>query len=125
METAFALSASTSGAAPYSVEPWCIAGDHLKPAISPPKWLQGRLDAEWELVVPVVLHVEQDEDGEFIATDDFSTVYGNGRTPEEAITDYRQSLISYYEVLESHERDNEPTARLLRRLGRYLRRTHT
>ena len=46
----------------------------------------------------VLLTFERDEDGEFIVTDDFSVVYGNGKTALLALSDYCVSLEEYLEA---------------------------
>lgn len=46
---------------------------------------------------------DDDEDGVFVATDSFSTVYGEGETPEEAVADYTEGLFHQFRYLEQHE----------------------
>jgi hypothetical protein len=75
----------------------------------------------WTLTQAIVLTVERDEDGEWIVTDSFSTVYGNGGTLEKALNDYCQSLVSYFEFLAERFTTNIQTAMAFRSLGRRLR----
>lgn len=48
------------------------------------------------------LLIERDDDGEYIATDSFSTVYGNGPTCADAVRDYRLSRDEYLDFLGRH-----------------------
>jgi predicted RNase H-like HicB family nuclease len=47
----------------------------------------------------MAINLEQDDDGTYLATDNFTTVYGQGKTPIDAIKDYWESLGIYYEIL--------------------------
>ena len=73
-------------------------------------WRAGKIGPEWELVRPILLSVEWDEDGECIVTDTFSVVYGNGPTVTKAQQDYCDSLIEYYEALREGAKGNVQTA---------------
>lgn len=46
---------------------------------------------------------DSDGDGVFVATDTFSTVYGAGDDPDEAVANYRDNLCEYYAELEAEE----------------------
>ena len=74
----------------------------------------------WKLNRPILLKIEQDEDGEYIATDSFSIVYGNGITCDKATADYRVSLVEYCELVAKHAADNLPTAILFHKLRKYI-----
>jgi hypothetical protein len=87
-------------------------------------WLpEGPIVPGWETVKPILLNVERDDDGEYIVTDDFSTVYGNGRSATKAKKDYGLSLIEHYEFLASLAGSNVHAALALARLSRFVRRT--
>src|SRR5438132_780682 len=73
-------------------------------------WLQGTILPGWELTRPILLKIEQDEDGEFLVTDSFSIVYGNGKTHQKAQRDYCNSLVEYYEILEQQAGRDVQTA---------------
>jgi hypothetical protein len=82
-----------------------------QPTASPGVVLRsGEIGTEWELIAPIFLTVERDEDGEYIVTDTFSVVYGNGPTPTKAQEDYCDSLIEYYETLREQSKGNVQTA---------------
>jgi hypothetical protein len=85
--------------------------------------LYGAIAPGWQLITPLLIEIERDEDGEFIVSDNFSTVYGNGKTQAKAIKDYCSSLIDYYEILESQANTNGPAALLLNRFRGYLNKT--
>ena len=74
------------------------------------RWLAENIAPGWRLIRPVLLSVEEDEDGECIVSDSFSTVYGNGENSKSAVADYCEALIGYYEILEEHRGDNVSTA---------------
>jgi len=80
---------------------------------------QGALGSGWKIVSAIVLNVENDDDGEFVVTDFFSTVYGNGKTERYAINDYYLSLIDYYEILENQPR-TPAIASALKRIRSYV-----
>ncbi len=46
--------------------------------------------------------LEQDENGDFILSDDLFLVYGYGKTKEEAKKDYFISLIEYCQIQINH-----------------------
>jgi hypothetical protein len=83
-------------------------------------WFQGPIGRGWIITRPVLLTVERDDDGEFIITDNFSTVYGNGRTEGKAKVDYFQSLVDYYELVAESAETDMPSALLRYRLDKYL-----
>lgn len=61
-------------------------------------------DGRYRLKHPVKVNVsDADQDGTFVVTDDFSTVYGAGSTPESAIRDYSMSLFDEFEDLTEEE----------------------
>lgn len=74
----------------------------------------------WQIIGEILLTVEQDEDGTYLATDSFSTVYGEGTTPEHSINDYWESLTNCYEILKANVASNRQTALVFRRLRRRL-----
>jgi hypothetical protein len=79
--------------------------------------LMGEIAPGWEIIQLLLVTIEQDEDGCYIASDDEFTVYGDGDTPDEALQDYVVSLIDYYELLAVRARDNRE---LLHHLQKYL-----
>lgn len=50
----------------------------------------------------LLITLEQDEDGLYLASDDQFAVYGDGETLAEALKDYIVSLIEYFEILAAH-----------------------
>jgi len=58
----------------------------------------------YRLAHPVLLRVSDlDRDGVFVASDDFSAVYGAGDTPVLAVQDYEANLFEHFEGLEEDE----------------------
>lgn len=61
-------------------------------------------DGRYILRRPVTLNVsDADQDGIYVVTDDFSTVYGSGNSPAEAIDDYGMNLFTEYDEFEKDE----------------------
>lgn len=52
----------------------------------------------WECLQPIIITVAYNENHWYV-TDDISTVYGDGDTPESAEKDYMLSLLDYYHIL--------------------------
>ena len=84
--------------------------------------LSGEISPGWELVSHLVVISERDEDGSHILSDDEFDVFGVGSSADDAKDDYIDSLLTYYQIVESHSSDNVHTRRLLGRLKEYLRR---
>ena len=82
--------------------------------------LSGQIGGNWRLVAPLTIRIEREEDGTFVVSDDEFAVHGDGETRDQAIGDYLDSLIEYYELLQSSSREDEPTATLFGRLRNYL-----
>ena len=82
--------------------------------------LTGSIRSGWRLVVSLFIEIERDDDGTFIVSDDEFAVHGDGETREQAIRDYVDSLIEYYELLRSHSQENAQTLELFNRLQTYL-----
>lgn len=75
----------------------------------------------WQIIGQIVLAVEHDDDG-FLASDSFSTVYGDGKTSNQAVGDYWKSLINYYQILEAAASGDRSTALAFKRLrGRLVK----
>jgi hypothetical protein len=80
--------------------------------------LLGRVTDGWRVVQPLLVSIEQDGDGSWIAGDEIFAMYGLGDDATQAVTDYISVLTEYYDVLSSHP--DEPSAALFRRLQTYL-----
>jgi predicted RNase H-like HicB family nuclease len=85
-------------------------------------FLSGKIIPRWEIIQPLLLTAERDEDGSYLISDDFFGVYGDGSSISEALTDYMISLGDYYEILsvKATEDDNLVKEQFYR-LQRYLR----
>jgi len=81
----------------------------------------GSIAPSWRVVQPLLVTLERDEDGYYIVSDDEFAVYGDGYSIEEAVEDYKVSLIDYYQLLTARVDGDFLTQALLRRLERYLR----
>lgn len=76
---------------------------------------------------PITLTLSYDQAADwYVATDHFSTVYGDGQTADEAVRDYKTSLAEYAALVERGAADGDRfDAAEMTYLGTYLRRTHT
>ena len=63
--------------------------------------LIGPIAEGWVLIKPITLTVERDDTGAYLASDVVTTVYGYGESGPQAIQDYIQSLIEYFEIVDS------------------------
>lgn len=61
--------------------------------------LFGRLQSGWRLRRPLVINLETDDKGCFIASDDLFLLYGQGKSLQAAIEDYVTGLLEYNELL--------------------------
>lgn len=77
----------------------------------------------WETVGTLYLTVEQDEGRDFITFDDRISVYGEGHTVDEALRDYLDSLIEYYELLEARSSTNVHNQALFNAVKQLIGRT--
>ena len=75
----------------------------------------------WRIVSSIVVNLEKDDNGDFVVSDNFSTVYGSGATESGAINDYFLSLIDFYEILEAQPH-TPAVASALRRNRSYVKR---
>ena len=73
---------------------------------------------EWRLRQPLFLIVEKDDD--FIVSDEIFWQYGMGRTISKAVTDYQNTLIHYYRLIERQARDYPANRKLLEKLQDYI-----
>ena len=87
-----------------------------------PFCLEGLIAPHWELVRPLEVRLEADEEGSFVVSDDLFLVYGEGATRLDAIKDYMESLIDYYQLMEVRAvKADAPTQAAFRKLQAYLR----
>jgi len=77
----------------------------------------GSISERWILKRPLRIVIEIDDDGTYVVSDDEFGLYGEGASREEAVLDFRVSLIEYIELLEARAKDHKPTAVLFRSLG--------
>ena len=82
--------------------------------------LLGDVTPGWNIVQPMWVTIERDEDGSYLATDDIFLVYGAGESEREALQDYVTSLIDYYRLLEERLLSNPRNQPLFRHLQLYL-----
>ena len=80
------------------------------------------MGARLELVTPLSLSVEVEDDGWFVISDSVFFVHGDGPTAGDALTDYVVSLADYYELLSAEFDEAAPPDRaLLTHLSHYVR----
>ena len=65
--------------------------------------LFGHIKQGWEIISPLMLTIEQDENDYYVVSDNEFLVYGYGKTRLLAQKDYIISLIEYYQILEKQE----------------------
>jgi len=82
--------------------------------------LRGRLDARHALREPLVVTVERGESGWYLASDQLFLQWGEGQTPEEAISDFRSTLAEYYDLVAQGASTSESDSLELRRLQQYV-----
>jgi hypothetical protein len=84
--------------------------------------LFGPLVSGLQLSRPLLVTSEQDEDGLYIVADDVFGVYGDGESEQEALEDYKVSLVDFYE-LASQDDDTAHSRALLSLLKQYIQRS--
>lgn len=85
-------------------------------------FLSGNIHSGWQIIQPILLTEERDDDGHYLISDDLFGVYGDGSTAPEALEDYVVSLIDYYEILSVRAQEDDDLIRAqLYRLRRYVR----
>jgi hypothetical protein len=67
--------------------------------------LIGEIAPGWKLIQPLPVLIQQDEDGEYLVTDEVFHVYGEGATSDAAQQDYIQSLVEYHALISSYDDD--------------------
>jgi hypothetical protein len=84
--------------------------------------LVGIIGPGWQILQPLLITLEQDEDGSYLASEDLFGVYGEGSTPSEAVEDYLVSLIDYYQLIGTRVDDTSFARTMFARLQRYVSR---
>lgn len=89
---------------------------------SPVKFnLFGRITDEWEIIQPLLVTLEQDEDGYYVLSDELFLMYGEGTTEIKAKEDYVSALIDYYLIIqEKSDQGDEPSQAVFQRIREYL-----
>jgi predicted RNase H-like HicB family nuclease len=82
--------------------------------------LLGPVGDGFELVQPLPVTVEVDQDGSYVVSDSLFGVYGHGSTEEEAWDDFSISLVEYHDIMAAGA--NAETAAVVEHLGTYLQR---
>ena len=82
--------------------------------------LAGDMGYGFELVQPLPVDIERDENGAFLASDPLFGVYGHGATEDDAVSDFTVSLVEFYEIMS--EGVNPETQAVIRHLQTYLQR---
>ena len=85
--------------------------------------LLGKIASNWEIIKPLLVKIEQDEEGSYLISEEIFAVYGFGDTLFDALQDYKQSLIEYYQLLSPRSEHDISTQTLFRHLQQYLRKT--
>jgi len=98
-----------------AVEPATLSQKSFLPQF----FLVGEIVPGWEVIQPIALDIQHDEDGSVLVSDDSFYTYGCGETVQAATHDYAVSLSEYYKILSSH--DDRPSQALFNLLRQYLR----
>jgi hypothetical protein len=87
--------------------------------------LFGKIRDEWEMTKPLLVTLEQDEDGYYVLSDELFLMYGEGPTEIKAKEDYLETMVDYYQIIQekAHEGD-EPSQAILQKIQEYLRPTN-
>jgi len=80
-------------------------------------YLFGNFTSGWQIMKPLSLMIDENTNGSYISDNEFH-VYGYGKTKTEALKDYVNSLVEYYQILAS--KDDGPTQALLSHLQSFL-----
>ena len=99
-----------------------ISNSSIKSLPKPENLLFGQIINGWECIYPLKLNIEQD-DNLFIVSDDIFGVYGDGNNEHIALTDYKISLIDYYQLIEANSISNKYNQNLLKHLKVYIKKT--
>jgi len=84
--------------------------------------LYGIISNEYTIVQPLQITIEQDDNDSFVVSDDIFLVYGDGNTKQEAIKEYVESLIEYFQLVENGAASNHFDKMLLSELQSYIQR---
>ena len=125
-ELAF-LQRQTASSQYVTVQGTLFSGAHSRVTLSrSPQFVAivGRISRDWSVTKPIVLTVEQGDDG-FVVSDSFVAMYGSGHTLQLAMHDYIHSLIEYFELLSERSSTDEANSRLFAHLSRYLRQSQS
>jgi hypothetical protein len=83
-------------------------------------YLVGRIHPNLFLVQPLQINIEIDEDETYVVSDDLFLVYGSGKNQSEAVKDYVQSLVEFYQIIEKNAVSNSFDNQLLTHLQTYI-----
>lgn len=76
-----------------------------------------------ELLQPLPVVLELDEDGTFVLADDVFSRYGAGESPQDAFVDFMNDLATYYDIVaESAAGGSSAALTLLNHMQQYIRR---
>jgi hypothetical protein len=85
--------------------------------------LIGQIYPEWTLRKSLLGLVERDQAGHYFISNEALGVYAVGFTREEALEDFKQTLIHNYQYLEAKAEEEPELAGLLREYQKYLKRS--
>lgn len=108
---------SVRGIRPETVQ---VCGPRCQSFSAVPLTLYGRIAPGWAVHKPLMVTLEQDEDGNFVASEVLFAIYGVGATQREALADFVTTLIDYYQLTRAHTAQDKDTQPLFRRLRDYV-----
>lgn len=126
MDTQFAPAFADAGtyflpeSKPILEHPHRVFSVHQFAVSSIQAYLMGEISDDLVVSQPLEITIEQDEDNTFVVSDDLFLVYGDGGNLAEAIRDYVESLIKYFQLIEKGAETNEFDKALLPHLHSYI-----
>ena len=82
--------------------------------------LSGALMDGWDLILPIQISIEREEDGLYLASDETFFIYGAGETFGDALSDYKISLVEYYQLIADRLEGKPENAPLFEKLRHYI-----
>lgn len=96
-----------------------VVVSHASAPEFPDALLFGPLTNEWELVAPIAVTIERDDDGSYVVSDQLFGIYGSGQSERDALRDYSTSLAEYSSLVHAR-RTNHDVAPLARSLFAFV-----
>lgn len=83
-------------------------------------YLMGEISNELQVIQPLQINIEQDEDNSYIVSDDVFLIYGDGNNRIAAMKEYIESLIEFYQIVKKSSVNNQFDKKLFDYLYTYI-----